>query len=74
MELLVIMIQQQGVKLVSEIKTKLIQLESGQNYRATGDDFVITENHSFNDVCRWLVDQSSVEDVKYILEQVINKE
>ena len=41
-----------------EIKTGLKKLNEGESHASKGGEYVITEDHSLNDVLRWLVDQS----------------
>jgi len=41
-----------------EIKNELKKLNEGESHTSKGEEYVITENHSLNDVLRWLVDQS----------------
>lgn len=44
-------------KKMSEIKTPLIELEEGQIYKAKKNDFVITDDHTFSDIIRFLISQ-----------------
>lgn len=53
-----------------EIKKKLIKLSEGSNYRATGEAYVITEDHSLFDVLMFIVDQSSLSGLKCFVEQL----
>lgn len=57
---------------MSEIEASLIKLENGDNYTASGDEYVITENHSISDVLRHLIVEAggNVDDIKYILDTV----
>lgn len=50
-----------------EIKKKLIKLPEGSTYTSTGDDYVITEDHTISDVLRFILDQSSISEVKFIM-------
>ena len=43
------------IESIGEIKKKLIKLKEGDNYKATGEDYVITEDHTINDILRYLI-------------------
>ena len=53
-----------------EIKKPLIAMQSGQTHTAQGVEFVITEDNTFNDIMRWLVEQMDGDksEVKNLLE------
>lgn len=42
---------------MGEIKTTPIELEQGELYSAKEGDVVITKDHTFSDVIRWLIEQ-----------------
>lgn len=42
---------------MAEVKTKPIELKEGETYTARAGDVVITDDHSFADIIRWLIDQ-----------------
>jgi len=46
-----------GDLIMSELKKDLIKLVYGTARIAKGEEHVITEDHSINDVLRWVVEQ-----------------
>lgn len=46
---------------MSEIINKLIRLDDGECHKSNGEEYVITEDHSLNDVLRFVVEQLGVE-------------
>lgn len=56
---------------MSEIKSDLIRLFGGEKFTADCDGaYVIAEWHTLSDVLRWLVEQSSEEEIKYLLDHL----
>lgn len=43
---------------MSEIKTKVIQLEEGKQYTAGCDEYLISENHNLSDILRFVISQA----------------
>jgi DNA-directed RNA polymerase subunit L len=52
-----------------ETKTPLIKISENQKYKAEGETYIITEDHSLADVVRWCIEQSDKEEVKYLVEK-----
>jgi hypothetical protein len=55
---------------MAEIKTPLIRLTEGEPYIAGPDEVVITEAHSIADIVRYAVECSSVDEVRYLVEEM----
>lgn len=57
---------------MSEIKYDLIKLESGNKHVSEGEEYVITENHSINDVLRFCVEQlqGDKDEILYLLKNM----
>ncbi len=53
--------------MMAEIKKSLIKLKEGEKYTATGEDYVITEDHTINDILRYLI---SCEDIAGIMDSL----
>jgi len=58
---------------MSEIKKPLIQLGEGSTYTAQAGDYVITEDHSINDIIRFIYVQMG-NDLSYLKYLVDNFE
>ena len=53
---------------MSEIKKDLIKLSENDTYKATGNDYVITEDHTHADILRFIIsDLGSAKDVSFLL-------
>lgn len=59
---------------MSEIERPLIKLEEGSSYESEDDDFkadaasyVITDDHTLNDILRFLISESDKEEIETLL-------
>lgn len=55
---------------MTEIKKELLLLIEGEKYTSTGEDYVITENHSIADVLRFLITQCDKSEILFILDNM----
>ena len=55
---------------MSEIKKPLIKLLDGSTYIAMDGDYVITEDHSVNDIIRFIYEQmgTDISELKYLVD------
>ena len=53
-----------------EIKKDLIKVEEGNEWLASANNYVITEEHSLSDVIRFAVSQCDYEEIKYIVDNL----
>lgn len=61
---------------MSEIITPLYECAPGEFFRNDTDDtaFIITENHTINDVLRFLITQTSADELALLLRPMIEEE
>jgi hypothetical protein len=55
---------------MSEIKKELIFLDEGDSHISKGEEYVITEDHSINDVVRFAINQlgGDKSDIQYLID------
>ena len=53
---------------MSEIKTDLIMLRTGEVYQAGDNDYVITDDHTHCDILRFVVADLGLDETKFLLE------
>lgn len=53
---------------MSEILKPVEKLPEGVPYTPGPDEWIITENHTFADIARWIIAQGGVVDILYCLQ------